>query len=160
METSLALATDLRVRFITFIEGKILFIHRITKNHPEGYYVLPGGGVDDGETPEIALLREAEEEVNLVITPQRLLFTAIYKGTEATHTQLFYECGVISGELMAGNGIESSPEWQAEFGTHTPVLLDITDISLVTIQPRCAQIYLTKYAENIAASPYITYYDL
>lgn len=31
------------------------------------YYLLPGGGVEDGETKEVAALRESEEEVNCKI---------------------------------------------------------------------------------------------
>lgn len=44
-------------------DGAILLMHRI-KNGKE-YYAVPGGKVEDGETPELAACREAKEETNL-----------------------------------------------------------------------------------------------
>ena len=44
-------------------DGAILLMHRI-KNGRE-YYAVPGGKVEDGETPEQAARREAKEETNL-----------------------------------------------------------------------------------------------
>ncbi|MCR5867997.1 MULTISPECIES: CoA pyrophosphatase [Aquincola] len=42
------------------------------RNHP-GQWALPGGRVDEGETPESAALRELEEEVGLVLGPEAVL---------------------------------------------------------------------------------------
>ena len=56
-------------------DGKILFIHRI-KNGEE-YYVLPGGAIEAGETPEQAAVREVKEETNLDIGLGPLLWNII-----------------------------------------------------------------------------------
>jgi len=50
-------------RVIVIDKKKILLIHRI-KGDKE-YYVLPGGGIEPGETPEEAALRELKEETSL-----------------------------------------------------------------------------------------------
>ena len=38
-------------------------------------FMLPGGGIDDGETPEVAVARELEEETTLTATAVKYLFT-------------------------------------------------------------------------------------
>lgn len=152
----LAIATDVRVRFILIINNKLVFIHRITQSRPEGYYILPGGGVDPGETPESALLREAREELNLEIRPKKLLFVASHEDSNGKHTQLFYLCEHISGEISVGSGIENTAEWQTEHGTHTPTLVDPADIPLITIQPAVARDYLVSHANHFVDAPFMT----
>ncbi len=50
-------------RMIIIDKDKILLMHRV-KDGKE-YYVLPGGGIEEGETPLIAVAREIKEETNL-----------------------------------------------------------------------------------------------
>ena len=47
-------------------DGKILLVRRSIDDFLGGYYELPGGGVDDGETIEQAAMREVKEETGLV----------------------------------------------------------------------------------------------
>lgn len=54
------------VRVMIFNEGKILLIHRF--NNGKEYYVLPGGGIEEDETPEAAIIRETKEETNLDVS--------------------------------------------------------------------------------------------
>ena len=42
------------------------------RNHA-GQYALPGGRIDEGETPEQAALRELREEVGLTLEPDAVL---------------------------------------------------------------------------------------
>ncbi len=46
-------------------EGKIALIKRIRED--ETYYVFPGGGIEEGETPEEATKREIFEELGVHI---------------------------------------------------------------------------------------------
>jgi len=57
---------------VNTIDDKILMIHR--KRDGEEYYIVPGGGVEDGETVEEAAYREADEETGLEIELGELLW--------------------------------------------------------------------------------------
>ncbi len=57
-------------RAIVFNEDGLFAIHKISRNDMFGdfeYYETPGGGIDEGETPENAIIRECEEELGYKI---------------------------------------------------------------------------------------------
>lgn len=71
-----------------------------------GKYDLPGGGVEFGEMPEQAVLREAHEETGLLLARPRLLRVAssYYKMPDRADDfiqtiMLYYTADIIGGEL-------------------------------------------------------------
>lgn len=52
-----------RAAGIIIKDGKILLLHR--QKAGRVYYIIPGGGIEKGETPEQAAKREIKEETNL-----------------------------------------------------------------------------------------------
>ena len=48
-------------------ESEILLSKRPEKKHLSGFWEFPGGKVEEGETPEKALIREVKEELNIDI---------------------------------------------------------------------------------------------
>ncbi|MEM1177808.1 MAG: NUDIX domain-containing protein [Acidobacteriota bacterium] len=74
---------------------------RIAKH--AGKWTLPGGGLDLGETPEGAVIREVAEETGLIVEPRELLGTdtlVLGSGAEAWHhLRLIFRAEVVGGEL-------------------------------------------------------------
>ncbi len=59
------------------------------KYHPDEIEVSVGGGVDAGETPEQAILREVKEELGLTIDPNDLRFIDKITYNHRTKTQYY-----------------------------------------------------------------------
>lgn len=53
-------------RSIILRDGKVAMIHSIKHD----YYKFPGGGIEAGETPVEAMIRETREEAGLVVRPE------------------------------------------------------------------------------------------
>lgn len=56
------------VRAIILFNEKIALV----KSEKEGFYKFPGGGVEEGETHEEALIRETKEETGLIVIPNSI----------------------------------------------------------------------------------------
>jgi 8-oxo-dGTP pyrophosphatase MutT (NUDIX family) len=65
-------------------------------------WVLPGGGIDSGETPETAIVREILEETGFHVKISRWVgaYTPVNRLARFTH---LYECQAIAGEPMISN---------------------------------------------------------
>lgn len=61
-----------RAAVIIVKENNILLMHRMRSG--KEYFAVPGGMVEDGETPEQAAIREAKEETNLDVVLGTKLF--------------------------------------------------------------------------------------
>lgn len=63
---------DIVGAFIFSSDGKILLGNNRAGGVYENLWVVPGGGVDDGETHEQALIREIAEEIGLDISSAKI----------------------------------------------------------------------------------------
>lgn len=60
---------------IAYRDGKFLIGRRLATGEMGNRWEFPGGKVDEGETPEMALVREFHEEMGIEICPRELLAT-------------------------------------------------------------------------------------
>jgi len=88
---------DQSVACILFEDSKILLIKR--RDIP--VWVLPGGGIDQGETPEAAACREMEEETGYQVEIVRKIaeYTPTNRLAKLTH---FYEVRPLGGAPKTG----------------------------------------------------------
>ena len=83
-------------RGIIVRDGKLLMFERWRRDllgREKHYFSIPGGGIDDGETPEAAVIREMEEEMSVKVEPVRLLFRQETK----TRYNYYYLCEITEG---------------------------------------------------------------
>src|ERR1041385_377630 len=90
------------------------------------YFVFPGGGMDDGETPEQAAIREAMEELGVEVAIRQKV--AIIHFDQST--QVYYLVERVSGEFGTGSGEEytdADPDDPQE-GIYVPVWMPIDEL--------------------------------
>lgn len=64
-------------------EGEVLACKRAPGKSAAGKWEFPGGKIDDGETPELALVREIQEELGVSISIGDLVDRSVTKVGEA-----------------------------------------------------------------------------
>jgi 8-oxo-dGTP pyrophosphatase MutT (NUDIX family) len=118
---------------------RILFLKRERKG--ELFYVLPGGGIEEGETSLQAAVREAKEETNLDVVIDREVFSLsdTFRGKEL-HT-FFFLAKKFSGNIkLVGPELEYiSPE-----NTYEHVWMSLCEISDKTVYPEGTLFELLK----------------
>lgn len=98
-------------RAIIVQDGRILLTHELNS----GWWLIPGGGIEEGETPEECVIREVEEETGLIVRPteQFLMMHEYYE--EYLYTGYFFVCEVTEKGRMRLTDVEKQrgvqPEW-------------------------------------------------
>jgi 8-oxo-dGTP diphosphatase len=90
-----------RAGIVLIQDGKVALIER----HRAGldYFVFPGGGVDEGESPEQAAIREAVEELGIEVAIKQRV-AEIQLGHKSR--QVYFLVEYVAGEFGTGAGEE------------------------------------------------------
>ena len=98
----------LGVGALIFNRDKILLVER-GKEPLKGYWSLPGGALETGETLEEGIVREVREETGLEVKPVKVLeiFERIIRDTQGApeyhYVLIDYICRVSGGSLRAAD---------------------------------------------------------
>ena len=106
------------------------------------YYAFPGGGIDEGESPEQAAIREAEEELGIVVRVKLKVAEVLFSGS----TQFYFLVEKISGEFGTGTG-EEYGEYNPIYGSYLPLWVPLADIPNKNILPRKLADFVFRFAK-------------
>lgn len=77
----------------------------------KGLYEFPGGKIEEGETPEEAIIREIKEELETSIKVERFLLNEVYEYPSFILDMDAFLVTPIEGNLTIEKGIHSDEKW-------------------------------------------------
>lgn len=127
-------ATRTRVAAVVLLGESLLVIERFANG--ERYFVLPGGGLEDGENPTSAAAREVAEETSLQVKVVREL--ASYETPEQSQRHQIFLCEIVGGDPTALRFAEGTNEMSSASAENTfePRWIPIADVPQVALYPR------------------------
>lgn len=115
----------IRAGVILIKDDRIALIKRVKRG--QTYYVIPGGGLDDGEYSDEAALREVYEELGIAVALERLVaIVERVEWGEVSHLQLYYLAEKWRGVFGSGRG-EEFERSHAE-NSYEPTWLSLDDL--------------------------------
>lgn len=77
--------------------GRVLLTRRLKGQHLAGFWEFPGGKLEEGESPEAAVVRECREECGIDVEVEDILDVTHHRYPEKEVLLLFYRCSRKSG---------------------------------------------------------------
>lgn len=136
-----------RVRAVIIKEGKILLIKRTRPNLI--YWVIPGGGVEEKESNEEALVRECLEELGVEVKVKELLFDCLSEKAETfNQREYFYLVDILNGSIGSGQGEEFKNNY-GRFGGYDIEWRSLNSLSKLDLKPvSIKNLIIEKYCNN------------
>lgn len=109
-------------------QGKILLCRLCNPDKWHGYWTLPGGALEFGESPEQAMIREVEEETGFIVRPIGITgIDTIYNRTAPYHgVRVVYHAEITGGTLRhETSGSTDRCEWHDLSRLHEIGLVDL-----------------------------------
>lgn len=126
-----------RVAGIVPMKDGFAFMHRVgvikRKDYQE-YYTFPGGGLEEGETPEEGTIREIKEEFGINVKVIRKLYEM--RSEKFNQKEIFFLCEYVDGEFGTGDGPEfnNDPKY-IESGKFLPEIIKREDVKDLLLLP-------------------------
>jgi 8-oxo-dGTP pyrophosphatase MutT (NUDIX family) len=101
-----------------------------------GLWELPGGGLDFGETPLKAVIREASEETGILIDPEHLKLAACCayiltgSGCESHRIHVIYEASLISASTVRYSEEHIAYKWVGDLSAlqDVPMITEVRNV--------------------------------
>ena len=98
-------------RAVIVRDGMILLSHETVT----GWWLIPGGGLEEGETPEACCIRETEEETGFIVKPLRPFLTLYEYYEEYRYISHYFLCEIKGAGRMRLTDAEKrrglEPKW-------------------------------------------------
>ena len=126
-----------RVAGIVPMKGGFAFMHRkdvIKRKDYQEYYTFPGGGLEEGETPEEGTIREIKEEFGINVKIVGKLYETYSE--KFNQKEIFFLCEYVSGKFGTGDGPEfnNDPKY-IDSGKYIPEIVKREDVESTLILP-------------------------
>ncbi len=100
-----------------------------------GKWAMPGGFMENDETPESAAVRELVEETGIVVNADQMMLVSVSSVLHMAQTHLVFRCHL--DEMPE----TSETEEATEFGWFDEESLPWDDLAFPTIEPQVRQVY-------------------
>lgn len=118
-----------RYRGIIIKDDKIAIMKRTKRG--KRFYVFPGGGLEENETPEQCCKREVLEEFGINVEPQYMIYEITQKNTK----QGFFVCKWIDGKIHKTDAEEYTDINLEKYGSYEPVLIQLSKFKNYNVFP-------------------------
>ena len=119
-----------RAVLLIVADSRLLLVHR--RKGGQEYHVLPGGGIEPGETPEGAAMRESLEETGLVVVLGERLAT-LENGTRREH---YFRVASFTREPAIGG---PERDRQSDDNQYALVWVTLAELETVPLRPEAAR---------------------
>lgn len=139
-----------RAAVIIIQDDKIALIER--RRSGRHYFVFPGGKIDQKETPPVAAVREAREELGLEVKISRMVAEVWYKSAP----QYYFLAVPISGHFGRGAGSEMSNLPDSDKGSYLPIWMRVDKLLQQPVLPKLmAEFVLKSYLSHWPEKPLV-----
>lgn len=114
-------------------EDKILIAKRKKNKKMGGLWEFPGGKIEQGETPENALIRELKEEMNIGIRPITFFGENIYDYGNSIFKLIAYISEIVQGEIELNDHEEYKWVCKEELGAYKFAPADVVFVEKLKV---------------------------